>query len=88
MSLSSILRAAGKTVHLVGISACQLYGYFAEGEKNDIVVYELSSFQLWDLQKSPHVAVVLMIEPDHLNVHWFNDYLAGKSRYYKSQFSK
>lgn len=43
--------------------------FLDELTKNDLVVLELSSFQLQDLNQSPHVAVVLGITPDHLDHH-------------------
>lgn len=57
-------------------------------QPEDWVVLELSSFQLIDLKYSPHIAVCLMLAPEHLNWHAdFDEYATAKSNIFAHQIN-
>lgn len=78
--ITEILRNLGIRAWLIGNIGTPAIDVLDEVQAGDVVVYEMSSFQLWDLEKSPHISVVVRIEPDHLNVHdGYDDYVNAKA---------
>lgn len=77
--ITEILKANDTKTHLVGNIGVSALDILPEVKSDDAIVYELSSFQLWDLDKSPHIAVVTLLEPDHLEVHRdYQEYIEAK----------
>lgn len=67
--ISKMLEAEGKTVHVGGNIGRPLLPEIENIKPEDFVVVELSSFQLISMRKSPDVAVVTNVAPNHLDVH-------------------
>lgn len=84
--ISEMLKAAGKTVWLGGNIGTPLLPLCRQMQKTDFAVVELSSFQLMDMTRSPHVAVVTNLAPNHLDVHKdMDEYVAAKKNIFAFQ---
>lgn len=64
--IANMLKDAGRHVWLGGNVGVPLLSKVHSIKTSDLVVFELSSFQLEDMEASPHVAVVLRTTQEHL----------------------
>ena len=67
--ISEFFKAAGRRVHLGGNIGAALLPMLPDVRPDDVAVVELSSFQLISMRKSPKVAVVTNVTPNHLDHH-------------------
>ena len=61
-----IIEATGKCVYWGGNIGIPVFSFFDKLKKDDWVVLELASFQLEDLNTSPHMAVITNLGREHL----------------------
>lgn len=81
-----LLTEQGYNCHLGGNIGTPLLPLIESIDKNDIAVVELSSFQLHTMRKSPSVAVVTNMSPNHLDMHKsMEEYIDAKKHIFLHQ---
>lgn len=84
--IAELLKAQGKTVHLGGNIGKPLLPEIESIQPEDCAVVELSSFQLISMRRSPDVAVVTNLSPNHLDVHKdMDEYVNAKKNIFLHQ---
>ena len=84
--IHKILTADGYCCHVGGNIGTPLINRLDEIQSDDIVVLELSSFQLMNMRVSPDIAVVTNVSPNHLDYHKdMNEYIDAKANIFLNQ---
>lgn len=90
--ISKFLDTEKRHIFLGGNIRRSVLEFLEKIHKSDLVILELSSFQLQDMEPehtSPHIAVMTNILPDHLNWHKnMREYIRAKSLIFKFQTLK
>ncbi len=82
----SILKKAGYKTYLGGNIGLPIFTKLDEITTEDIIVLELSSFQLMGMEQSPNIGVITNITPNHLNIHKdYQEYIDAKKNIFKYQ---
>lgn len=81
-----IIKKAGYKCFLGGNIGRPIFTEIKDMRPEDIIVLEMSSFQLTNMEVSPEISVVTNIFPDHLNVHSsYEEYREEKKNIFKHQ---
>lgn len=84
--LAQILSDGGYRVWLGGNIGHPLLIAVDSIRPNDLVVLELSSFQLHSMHCAPEVAIITNLSPNHLDVHPdYSDYVNAKKQIFRNQ---
>lgn len=87
--ISEMLQSAGYTVHVGGNIGKPLLSEADSMTPEDMVVLELSSFQLMTLRQSPAIAVMTNLSPNHLDLHTsLEEYYGAKEHIFAHQGSQ
>jgi UDP-N-acetylmuramoylalanine--D-glutamate ligase len=82
----NILVEDGYNCYLGGNIGIPLFAKIDEMKPEDIIVLELSSFQLMTLKKSPNISIITNISPNHLDIHKdYEEYITAKKNIFLYQ---
>ena len=80
-----VLRANGYNTYLGGNIGTPLFTKIKDMKEDDVVVLELSSFQLMNMEVSPSISVITNITPNHLDIHGsYDEYIYAKTNIYRN----
>ena len=83
-----ILKKGGYNCHLGGNIGIPLFTKVRDFKEDDIVILELSSFQLMGMEVSPDISVITNISPNHLDKHSsYEEYIEAKKNIFNYQDS-
>lgn len=86
--IAKLLEAAGRTVYLGGNIGQPLLSQAQTMAADGVAVLELSSFQLMTMDRSPHIAVLTNLAPNHLDIHTdMEEYVSAKANIFRYQDS-
>ena len=72
--------------YLGGNIGIPLFTEIAKMQPEDIIILELSSFQLMTMKTSPNIAVITNVTPNHLDIHKsYEEYIEAKANIFKNQ---
>ena len=81
-----ILKQTGRNCFLGGNIGKPIFTKVKDMRPDDIIVLELSSFQLMGMKVSPDISAITNITPNHLNVHKdYQEYINAKKNIYRNQ---
>ena len=81
-----IIKEQGYNCYLGGNIGIPLFSKIDEMKPEDIVILELSSFQLMEMPVSPQISIITNISPNHLDIHKsYEEYIESKKNIFKNQ---
>lgn len=84
----NMVKNSGRDAYLGGNIGISPLTFLDKLQSDSIAILELSSFQLQDLTKSPHIGIMLMVTSEHLDHHaTYDEYVDAKRNLLRFQDS-
>ncbi len=82
--INEFLKGSDRKIWLGGNIGISLFDKLDNMNPDDLIVLELSSFQLMTMKKSPNISLITSIYEDHLDYHRsFDEYVEAKTNIFK-----